>query len=248
MQNWRELPHNQTIPSCTSTNDLARDLVRAGAPSGTWISADSQTEGRGRMKRSWNSTGENLYISMICKTENLPLAGWMPLRLGMSAHAALLEFFPALEIKLKWPNDLMIRSEGGAYKKLGGILCEGATNGSTLELVCGIGINCTTPSPELAGIAGFVGIPVDDLRERLISHWQAEISNQSPRVEYLSKQYEKAIIWKLGDPLFFSTVREGVLEEKQKAKFLGIHLDGGLKVLTESGEERILYSDEVSLR
>ena len=86
--NWESLTHNQVVESCDSTNNLARELARAGAPNGTWISAKKQSSGRGRLGRTWASRGENLYLSMVFRLESTALAGWIPLRLGLAAHAA----------------------------------------------------------------------------------------------------------------------------------------------------------------
>jgi BirA family biotin operon repressor/biotin-[acetyl-CoA-carboxylase] ligase len=38
-----------------STNERARDLAAAGAPSGTIVTAAEQTEGRGRRGRQWTA-------------------------------------------------------------------------------------------------------------------------------------------------------------------------------------------------
>src|SRR4051812_11044119 len=48
-----------------STNDEARDLISAGVGSGTVVWAESQTSGRGRHGRSWNSPPGNLYCSIV---------------------------------------------------------------------------------------------------------------------------------------------------------------------------------------
>ena len=51
-----------------STQHLARDLARAGAPEGTVVVAESQTGGRGRLGRQWHSPpGVNLYCSLVLR-------------------------------------------------------------------------------------------------------------------------------------------------------------------------------------
>ena len=53
---------------CGSTNDLAAERARAGAPAGLVIVADAQTAGRGRLGRTWHSPAdENLYLSIVLR-------------------------------------------------------------------------------------------------------------------------------------------------------------------------------------
>ena len=46
------------------------------------------------------------------------------------------EHCPQLDPKIKWINDVILN-----HKKIAGILCESSLNGSTLDLVIGIGMN-----------------------------------------------------------------------------------------------------------
>lgn len=246
--NWRELPYDCVLPDCASTNDLARELARAGAPSGTWISARRQTVGRGRMGREWNSSGANVYLSMVFRAESSAISGWIPLRLGLAAHAAIGSLVPREKLRLKWPNDILIANADGSPKKLAGILCEASVNGSSLELVCGIGVNCAPVPVELEQLAGHVAIDPDLVREKIIAHWQAEMSEASLNVATLSASYAKNLIWNEGDALYFTPIINGALSTRQSGTFQGLSDDGGLRVRLSSGEVRTLYSDEVSLR
>ena len=109
--------------SCTaSTRSIpptsARELARAGAVDGTVVSAESQSQGRGRLGRSWVSPAyKNLYLSVILRpdlpVDRLPQIGLMA---GVAACDTVREWHPAT---LKWPNDVLI---GG--RKVAGILAE----------------------------------------------------------------------------------------------------------------------------
>jgi BirA family biotin operon repressor/biotin-[acetyl-CoA-carboxylase] ligase len=149
-----------------STNDAALALALAGAPEGTSVVADLQTRGRGRRGRDWFSPPESgLYLSAIVRPR---LAADVVPVLTLAAGVAVAEAIRALAglpIELKWPNDIVI---GRPWRKLGGILSEGASAGGRLEaVVIGIGVNlrATSYPPELAGRATSVetelGRPID---------------------------------------------------------------------------------------
>jgi BirA family transcriptional regulator, biotin operon repressor / biotin---[acetyl-CoA-carboxylase] ligase len=54
--------------SCPSTQEIARELARAGAPEGTVVIAGAQTAGRGRSERSWHSPpGLGLWMSFLLR-------------------------------------------------------------------------------------------------------------------------------------------------------------------------------------
>src|SRR6266404_1945425 len=52
-----------------STNDIAKELARAGKPNRTIVWAREQTAGRGRRGRVWHSPPGNLYLSMLLRPE-----------------------------------------------------------------------------------------------------------------------------------------------------------------------------------
>jgi len=146
------------LATTDSTNLHARSLAREGAPEGTVVVAESQTGGRGRMRRPWVSpSGVNLYVSIVLRP---PLPSIrvpeIPLVAAAAIHAALVEVCPALRAFIKWPNDILA---GG--RKLCGILCEMESEPDcTHFVVVGFGVNVNLdPVPEeLQGIATSVAI------------------------------------------------------------------------------------------
>jgi BirA family biotin operon repressor/biotin-[acetyl-CoA-carboxylase] ligase len=110
-----------------STNREAVSLAQAGIEHGALVLADSQTEGQGRLSRSWFSPpGINLYCSIILRTvmssDRLSQwLSWLPLTAALAAAEAI-ETVAAIKMAVKWPNDLMITG-----RKIGGILCESGT-------------------------------------------------------------------------------------------------------------------------
>jgi BirA family biotin operon repressor/biotin-[acetyl-CoA-carboxylase] ligase len=119
--------------SLGSTMDEGRILAAAGAVSGTVIAAGEQTAGRGRAARPWQSAGGNLFFTILLRFDDfsaLPEA--LTLRTGLAVSLALEDFVPALAVRIKWPNDIMI-----GRRKAAGIL----TEAKETALLIGVGVN-----------------------------------------------------------------------------------------------------------
>lgn len=124
-----------------STNEEARIRARHGERGPLWITADTQTQGRGRMGRFWVSPQGNLYASLLLfdpsPVERAPELAFVAVLAVRDAIAAI---FPTLAPRLsfKWPNDLLLAGE-----KCGGILIEGELDPRhSASVVIGIGVNC----------------------------------------------------------------------------------------------------------
>jgi BirA family transcriptional regulator, biotin operon repressor / biotin---[acetyl-CoA-carboxylase] ligase len=126
--------------SIGSTNDGAKSLARDGAAEGTLVWAGEQTAGRGRRGRLWLSPPGNLYVSIVMRPAAAPARA---AQLGFVAALALAESVgalcgTALDIRCKWPNDILV-----AGRKLAGILLESEiTDDRTVDfVVIGAGAN-----------------------------------------------------------------------------------------------------------
>jgi len=142
-----------------STNRDALELAAAGAPEGVVVVADNQHAGRGRLDRSWHAPpGGSLLMSILFRPElSVADAHLLTTAVGVSAAQAC-RAIADVEPSLKWPNDLVIDSDGrGVVRKLGGILAESVVEGGALRaVVVGIGLNVNWPPdlpPELNDIA-----------------------------------------------------------------------------------------------
>lgn len=126
-------PRFRHFETVSSTNDIALELARLGEPEGLVITADSQTEGRGRRGRTWHDEpGQSIIMSAILRPA-IP-ASDMP-KLSFVSSLAVAEWLGAecgLGCALKWPNDVLIGN-----RKLAGILVELAGPAA----VAGIGVN-----------------------------------------------------------------------------------------------------------
>ncbi len=132
------VPDVRLFARAGSTNDVARALGEAGAPSGTVVLAEEQTAGRGRGGKGWSSPpGLGIWLSLLVRPDPLPSPGLLPILVGLACAAALDPFARPAAVGVKWPNDLHL-----AGRKTGGILCE-ATRGmdGAHAVVVGIGLN-----------------------------------------------------------------------------------------------------------
>lgn len=121
-----------------STNRVAMELGYAGEPEGTVVMAESQTAGRGRSGRTWQSErGTGLYFTVLLRPRLSPAqAPLLTMLAGISAHDAI-QAQTGLLPELKWPNDLLLNG-----KKLGGILTEMHAEPDAVRFVIvGMGIN-----------------------------------------------------------------------------------------------------------
>lgn len=126
--------------SVESTNDEAQRLAEAGAEDGTLVWAREQTKGRGRLGRSFASPPGNLYLSLVLRPECTPaeatqLSFVAALGLGDAVGSVAP---PMVEVRYKWPNDVMFNDRKGA-----GILLESrvSTEGGLDWLILGVGVN-----------------------------------------------------------------------------------------------------------
>ena len=125
------------LPEVPSTNTLAMERAAQGAREGTVVIAEVQTSGRGRLGRTWISPKGNLYVSIILRP-NIPLHKAPLITLmGAVAVAEAIRQACALEIGIKWPNDIL-----RAGKKVSGLLTEmSAEQDRIRHIVLGIGID-----------------------------------------------------------------------------------------------------------
>ena len=107
------------LDSVGSTNTEAKRLFFQQETEGLIVIAKRQTAGRGRKSRPWLSPIGGLYFSIILKprlgTENTPLLGL----LSACAVARSLAAVGVENVRLKWPNDVLI-----GESKIAGILIE----------------------------------------------------------------------------------------------------------------------------
>lgn len=235
-----------------STNTYLK--AQADAPDGTVAVADSQTAGRGRMDRSFQSPrGQGIYLSVLLRPA-LPPDRLPPVTaLAGVAVCAAVERVCGVRPGLKWPNDPVL---GG--KKLCGILTElslEAETGRVQSLVLGIGINVGQRpedfSPEVREMATsllqVLGKPVS--RPRLAAALLEELDRAYAALlagdlsEYLAAYRRRCV--NLGKTVRLIPFGGG---ERETAQAVDIDGEFSLVVRGTDGRERTVRSGEVSVR
>lgn len=229
-----------------STNTYLKELLRKSAvPSGYCVIADSQTNGKGRLGRSFSSPeGVGIYLSFALNVEGIPpeevsrLTAWS----AVSVRRAILKAF-CIDCKIKWVNDLVYGT-----KKVCGILTESVfdTDGKIKYAVIGIGVNVnnkTTDFPEelrdkaisLKMISGKT-YEREALAAKIICELEALSAAFPPKKdEYLSEYKENCAV--IGKKAFFGS-------PEKSGTAISVNDDFSLAVLTDEGETvNISYGD-----
>jgi BirA family transcriptional regulator, biotin operon repressor / biotin---[acetyl-CoA-carboxylase] ligase len=235
-----------------STNREAFDMARKGAPNGTLVYAEEQTDGKGRKGRAWFSRSRTgLFFSLILRPHQP--RRWWPL-LTHVACVSLIEALKSLSesanlpnpfnIDLKWPNDVLLNG-----KKCAGILLEALPfEGKNPAAIVGVGINVhsgsvpETLASEAACLDDMAGTQVP--RRQLLVHFlhqfqlHYKIFEEGSHEDILDKWRSLSSMWN-GVPV---TILEG--NEKRHVVTCGLDEMGALLVRSEEGSvERILAGD-----
>ncbi len=159
----------------SSTNTVALEAAKQGAPEGLVIVADHQTAGRGKPGRPWISpAGKNLLCSILLRPSLSPAQAPMLTQIACRAVAKILKEKYDIASEFKRPNDVMVGSQ-----KICGTLVEALSSQSKLEaVVIGIGLNVNTEAPELPpeGISMRVLKGLEYRLDEVLSHILDELS------------------------------------------------------------------------
>jgi BirA family biotin operon repressor/biotin-[acetyl-CoA-carboxylase] ligase len=157
---WR---HLHVFDEVASTNTTLDHLARAGAPAGTVVLADGQSQGRMRAGREWYSPrGVNLYVSALLREPLTPSE--IPV-FALIASVAVSDAVKDLGLTpaIKWPNDVLVDRQ-----KVAGALLECAMSGNVLDfLIIGVGVNVNIELADLRAALGPSGLAATSLAAQL---------------------------------------------------------------------------------
>lgn len=233
-----------------STNTRLLDDRAEGDPQA--LLAEFQSGGRGRRGRQWISPfGANLYLSLAWSWPSWPRQlTALSLAVGVACAEALREC-GLTQLKLKWPNDLLVGD-----RKLGGVLIEhrGEAGGSC-RVVIGIGLNLHMAASQ----AGAVTQPWINLADALQQEGRPPVSRNLlaakllQSLQALLRGYPEqgfagvAAQWAALDACRDRPVHILQGDAQRLAIARGVDAEGALLVDVDGMRERLL-SGEVSLR
>ena len=187
----------------------------------TWLTHFKQSEGYGRLGRQWESEFGGLYYSQV-----LPHRDILSIVVGVSVADIL--FRNAIDIKLKWPNDILVNG-----KKLGGIICQFQGG----NVVMGLGININNKSSLATSISlSDLGCNIDKLSfiNDLTKQIQLNMDRTNPEIIEQFMTYDclrgEVVSWQEG---------KGIVEK--------ISENGRLIVKDNNTNKSIFLTDEVHL-
>ena len=236
-----------------STNAFILNMSRFGAPEGTIVIADYQNSGRGKQGRTWFAPkGQNLTFSILLRPKaEIEYAQKITLAVASTLADTIENFFkkknwPELDVKLKWPNDLLV---GG--KKISGILSESVLKDKEIEaLAIGVGLNLNTEISEF---------PDDIIRSSssLIEFSKTQIIPEEILALFLKNleldytrwertEYSDVVEqWKQRTDQIGSRIKVITQNGEQDAQFTDVDNSGYLIYQTEQGEQKKLISGDI---
>jgi BirA family biotin operon repressor/biotin-[acetyl-CoA-carboxylase] ligase len=233
-----------------STNDVAFRLALNGAQEGVVVLAESQTKGKGRVGRQWESpAGLNIYLSVILKPRMTPAKTPLITLMAAVACAEAIDAVVGLTPAIKWPNDLLI---GG--KKLGGILTEADMEFDRINfIVVGIGINVNMRRSAFPSSIRDTATSLQDVLGREISRidliqailwhleqWYARLGQG--RGDDMRRRWEELSLVRGRE------IEVAFLGEVVRGTALEIDEDGALLVQPNDGTVKRIVAGDVTLR
>lgn len=234
-------------PSVTSTNALLREQASQGAAEGTVLVSGSQSQGRGRLGRSFFSPADTgVYLSVLLRPgfETPADAARLTTMAALAACEAVSEI-AGRQAQIKWVNDVFLDG-----RKVAGILTEASVSledGSLDYVVLGVGFNLYAPAggfpPEIAGTAGAIlPAPLDNGKNALTAAFLNRFwaLYQDP-IGYEERYRQRCLV--LGRDIWVITPRG-----QQPARAMDLDRRCGLIVEYPDGTRQTLKAGEVRIR
>jgi BirA family transcriptional regulator, biotin operon repressor / biotin---[acetyl-CoA-carboxylase] ligase len=237
----------------SSTQEFAKWFISNNGISfanGYVIISNSQHNGLGRFGNRWISPRGGIWLSIILRS------GLHPSRIMLFSYCAsvavseAIERCTAIQSKLKWPNDILIKG-----RKVSGILVDASVESESIEnLVIGIGVNANVKVAQIEG--KLVGTdhpyPITSLQEQLgrscdklsLIRCILQIFDELYSEIEADNTYPILDKWKKrAAPIISKSVQITCDKEQYSAKVVNLEEDGSLVVLRQGNRiERIVSS------
>ncbi|MGM0379744.1 MAG: biotin--[acetyl-CoA-carboxylase] ligase [Bacillota bacterium] len=233
--------------SIDSTNDFLKRKSDEFQNKNLLCISDIQKKGKGRLGRNWQSEN-GLYMSYLLRPVINPLDATLFTQIGAAAVVKTFNKLTDLEVKIKWPNDIVVN-----HKKICGILTEMDAELNQLNyLILGIGINLNNKK--------FSG----ELKEKATSYYLEKGKNLNKKtfletfLKYLNNLLKDYLengninasleICKKYSNVISKKVRLVNKNSERIVKVIDINEKGQLVVLNKKDEKEIIFTGEISIR
>ncbi|MGI6710625.1 MAG: biotin--[acetyl-CoA-carboxylase] ligase [Bacilli bacterium] len=205
------------------------------------VIAKHQTKGKGRLSRTWEDNSNSILLSMLIKPKKDLSVSLIPLVASAVVYKFLKEYLD--NVKIKWPNDILVNG-----KKIAGILVEAKYLEKFEYLVVGIGININDEDFN------------KNLKEKAISLYEVirkkeNILEMYEKFSNMLRSEYKLFLKNKSDFLTVNRINSAIIGEevyleiegnKEKVKVLDITDDGAILV-NYNNQNKTFTSGEVTL-
>lgn len=202
----------------------------------TVVVSKYQTKGRGQMGAQWNSeSGKNLMFSVFRKVSDLQIddSFYISMLAALSVYEAVIKL-GVLQVKLKWPNDIL-----AGQKKIAGILIENILKQNNFKgTIIGVGLNVNQTNfnnlPKATSLYRQLGRPliIDEVLDSILDKMQYYFAMLEAGDFQKIKQIYESRLYRKDKPSTFKNV-EGKM-------FLGF-----IRGVSESGNLLIELEDQI---
>ena len=235
------------LESVDSTNTFSKMIIDSEDKQSFIVVSEEQTNGRGRLGRSFYSPKHNgVYLSFCYKLKELNESVATITTLTACVVTKIIEELIKKELKIKWVNDIYFND-----KKVCGILTESKIKDDQCYIIIGIGINVFENSfpKELEDIA--IALNEDNVsRNKLIVNISNELYNYLSNDYYLQEKVKKEYIdfYRSHSNVIGKNIIYYVDGYKKNGIAIDVNDKGELIVLNEDKKEDILRTGEITIR
>lgn len=210
----------------------------------TFVSCDYQTDGHGRLGRTWHSNPkENLLFSLLIKDEKL-IKNFSSLSICSAVSILkVLKNYNIDNLSFKWPNDVYVDG-----KKVCGILLESVSdNGKLSNLIIGIGINVNSKQFNGEYIVPPTSMCLQLSKDISIDKLKKQVYRQLKKEFYLLKKGNKEYLKIAREHNFLKDKQVyAKINDKLCKIFVKDIADNNALIYEEDGIENQIFSGEVT--
>jgi BirA family biotin operon repressor/biotin-[acetyl-CoA-carboxylase] ligase len=239
-----EIAHYLKVASTNDFLEFQDDLLLSDR---LVIWADSQTKGKGRRGRQWSAPAGNLCCSLYLDVSQFQAPLYeLSFLTAVAVYDAIIELYPILEsdLKLKWPNDLLLDR-----KKCGGILLEAVDLPMVSNfMVIGIGLNLhhffaagDYPTTALKEYLPIEKCDPFEVLTHILKHFSRLLLVWEERgFDAILHRWQRAMIHQKGDSI---SIEIGA--HREQVHFEHIAADGALVYTHEGGIKKHMAGDVI---